>query len=85
MAFVEVYSTETCWYCVRAKELLERKAVEFEEIDVSADPGRKDEMIRRSGRRTVPQIFIDGVSIGGCDDLYELDSKGKLDSLLDDS
>ena len=83
MAKVEIYSTMWCPYCARARALLERKGVEFVEIDLMEQPGRRDEMIRRaSGRTTVPQIFIDGAPIGGYDDAQELDATGELDRLL---
>ena len=83
MAKVEIYSTMWCPYCARARALLERKGVEFVEIDLMEQPGRRDEMIRRaSGRTTVPQIFIDGVHVGGSDELAALDRAGKLDPLL---
>lgn len=79
---VIIYTSETCPYCVRAKDLLKRKNVEFSEIRVDLLPEKRDEMIQLTGRRTVPQIFINNQSIGGCDDLYELDRTGKLDKLL---
>lgn len=83
MALVEIYTTPICPYCLRAKRLLERKGVPFVEIDLWQEPGRREEMIRRAGgRRTVPQIFIDGRSVGGSDDLHALDARGKLDPLL---
>ena len=83
MAKVEIYSSMLCPYCRRAKQLLTSKGVEFTEIDVMQQPLRKREMIQRTeGARTVPQIFIDGAHIGGCDDLYDLDGKGGLDPLL---
>lgn len=82
MPNVEVYFTETCPYCVRAKGLLKNKGVSFEGINLTVNPERKDEMIQRSGRKTVPQIFIDDVSMGGCDDIFALDAQGKLDTLL---
>src|SRR5437762_4162641 len=83
MAKVEMYSTMWCPYCARARALLERKGVEFTEIDLMEQPGRRDEMIRRAGgRTTVPQIFIDGEPIGGCDDMVALDRAGKLDPKL---
>jgi glutaredoxin 3 len=78
-----VYSTPFCGYCSAAKRLLTTKGVEFTEIDVMFDHERKQEMIERSGgRRTVPQIFIDGRHIGGFDDLSALDKAGELDPLL---
>ena len=79
---VEIYTTLVCPYCVRAKALLTRKKVHFTEIRVDLDDAQKDTMITRSGRRTVPQIFINNHSIGGCDDLYALEAAGKLDALL---
>ena len=83
MTKVEMYSTMWCLYCARARALLERKGVEFTEIDLMEEPGRRDEMIRRAGGRTsVPQIFIDGEHIGGCDDMVALDRAGGLDRKL---
>jgi glutaredoxin 3 len=80
---VEIYSKTTCSYCYRAKALLKEKGLEFEEIAVDFGGDRKHEMIQRSGgRMTVPQIFIDGRHVGGCDDLFELEHNGKLDELL---
>lgn len=83
MAEVVIYTTSMCPYCYRAKALLTQKGVTFTEIDVGMDPSRREEMIKRAdGRRTVPQIFINEQHIGGSDDLYALDAKGKLDPLL---
>ena len=82
MAKIIIYTTETCPYCVRAKALLRFKQVAFDEIDVSRDQSLQDEVRRLSGRRTVPQIFIDGASIGGYDELRQLDQSGELDQLL---
>lgn len=80
---VEIYTSPLCPYCTAAKRLLKQKGVSFSEVDVRANPGRKAEMIQRAnGGRTVPQIFIGDVHVGGCDDLYELDHNGKLDPLL---
>jgi glutaredoxin 3 len=80
---VEVYTTNYCPYCVRAKDLLNKKGVEFTEIDLTEDQeGREELVIKSGGRRTVPQIFIHGKHVGGCDDLYALENEGKLDSLL---
>ncbi len=85
MAQVEIYSSMFCPFCHRAKRLLASKGVAFTEIDVDAEPARRAEMIERAGgRRTVPQIFIDGRHVGGCDDLHALDRAGKLDSILGD-
>ncbi len=83
MPDIEIYSTRVCPYCVRAKKLFERKGVAYREIDVSDDEALRDGMIARAGgKRTVPQIFINDQHIGGCDELYALDSKGGLDPLL---
>ncbi|OZO45580.1 glutaredoxin 3 [Pseudomonas fluorescens] len=80
---VEIYTSPMCGYCHAAKRLLNKKGVEFTEIDVWAAPDRKPEMIQRAnGGRTVPQIFIGETHVGGCDDLYELEGAGKLDALL---
>ena len=79
---VVIYSTGWCPYCIRARQLLKSKGVDFEEIDVDARPDARTEMTARSGRRTVPQIFIGATHVGGCDDLHELDASGRLDTLL---
>ena len=79
---VLIYTKSWCPYCARAKELLASKQVQYEEIDVEQEAARRDEMISRSGRRTVPQIFIGDTHVGGCDDLHELDARGGLDPLL---
>ncbi len=79
---VVVYSTLMCPYCVRAKALLKAKGVAFEEIRVDLDRDRMVEMMQRSGRRTVPQIFIGDVHVGGYDDMAALDARGGLDPLL---
>jgi glutaredoxin 3 len=80
---IVVYSKGWCPYCTRAKQLLSSKGVEFEEIDVESVPGAFTEMTTRSGRRTVPQIFIGATHVGGCDDLHELEAGGRLDTLLE--
>ena len=82
MAQVEIYSTMMCPFCFRAKRLLTAKGVEFNEIDIDTDPAKRREMMDRTGRTSVPQIFIDGAHIGGCDELHALDAKGGLDPLL---
>jgi glutaredoxin 3 len=83
MAKVEMYTTMWCGYCSRARGLLQRKGVDFQDIDVEADGAKRDEMMQRAGGRTsVPQIFIDGVHVGGSDELAALDRAGKLDPLL---
>jgi len=82
MAEVVIYTKPWCGYCSRARRLLESKGVEFEEIDVSRDRAREDEMIRRARRYTVPQVFIDGRHVGGSDELAALNAMGELDPLL---
>lgn len=83
MPKITIYSTMLCPYCFMAKRLLTKKGLEFEEIDVGANPGLRDEMTDRAGgRHTVPQIFIDDRHVGGCDDLHALDRSGELDTLL---
>jgi glutaredoxin 3 len=83
MAEVTIYTRSWCGYCFRAKRLLEAKGVRFEEIDVDVDLEREREMIQRSGGRfTVPQVFIDGIHIGGADELHDLERRGELDRLL---
>ena len=80
---IEIYSSPLCGYCSRAKQLLRVKGVAFDEIDVLVNGAKRAEMTARSGgRQTVPQIFIGGRHVGGCDDLYDLESAGKLDALL---
>ena len=81
-AKVTIYTTGWCPYCSRAKSLLSRKGVSFDEIDVDSAPEKRAEMQTRSGRRTVPQIFIGDQHVGGCDDLHALEDAGKLDALL---
>lgn len=80
---IVVYLTDWCPYCTRALGLLERKGAEFEVINVEERPEARAEMMARSGRRTVPQIFIGDTHVGGCDDLYALDAAGGLDPLLE--
>ena len=83
MAKVEIYTGMMCGFCSAAKRLLEKKGVAFEETDTSSSSERRQEMMARAnGRRTVPQIFIDDKHVGGCDDLYALESAGKLDAIL---
>jgi len=83
MAKVEVYSTNYCPYCVRAKQLLDAKDIDYTEIDVTGNDEARMALVEKSGgRKTVPQIFINGQSIGGYDDLRALEESGKLDSLL---
>lgn len=82
MTSIEIYTTAYCPFCIKAKELLDYKKVIYKEIDIYSTPGKKEEMIQRSNRHTVPQIFINNVSIGGCDELYALNDSKKLDKLL---
>lgn len=82
MAQVIMYSTDYCPYCAKARELLNKKNISFTEIRIDLQPELRDEMIAKSGRHTVPQIFINGQAIGGCDDLYALEDQGKLNQLL---
>jgi glutaredoxin 3 len=77
-----MYTTDWCPYCVRAKALLQRKGVAVTEVNIERVEGAREEMEERSGRMTVPQVFIDGQHIGGSDDLYALDRAGGLDPLL---
>ena len=79
---VQMFATSWCPYCERARQLLKKKGVDFEEIDVEARPEARAEMTARSGRYTVPQIFIGDRHVGGSDDLYALDAAGGLDPLL---
>ncbi len=83
MAKVEMYTTQWCGYCARARALLQRKGVEFAEYDIDEEAGKREEARARSGGRTsVPQIFIDGRHIGGSDEMAALEAAGKLDPLL---
>ncbi len=83
MSSVQIYATAICPYCVRARHLLARKGVAYEEVRVDRDREQLKTMIRRSNRTTVPQIFIGAYHIGGYDDMAKLDEAGKLDVLLD--
>ncbi|HRO03938.1 MAG TPA: glutaredoxin 3 [Terricaulis sp.] len=82
MQAVTVYTRSACPYCTRALDLLQRKGVAFVEIDATADPEKRQEMIQRSGRFTFPQIFIGETHVGGCDDLHALERRGALDPML---
>lgn len=83
MARVEIYTQDWCGYCARAKQLLDRKAVDYREIDAPyGSAARQEARIRAGGRTSVPQIFIDGKHIGGCDELMALERAGKLDAFL---
>ncbi len=83
MAQIDIYTTFMCPYCSRAKALLEKKGQTYNEIDVSYDAAKREEMTQKAGgRRTVPQIWINGTHVGGSDDLYALERDGKLDAML---
>lgn len=83
-ARVLMYTTAVCPYCIRAKQLLKARGVtEIEEVRVDLDPERRDEMMQKTQRRTVPQIFIGDTHVGGCDDLHALDAAGQLKPLLE--
>lgn len=83
MPTIEVYTSPFCPFCQRAKALLKKKGVAFTEVDVFMSPARRQEMVDRAGgRRTVPQVFVDGVRVGDCDEVHALDARGELDALL---
>jgi thioredoxin reductase (NADPH) len=82
MPAITIYSKQTCPYCEQAKRLLASKGQRWTEIDIEVEPGRREEMIERTGRRTVPQIYIGDRHVGGCDDLYDLEQTGELDAIL---
>ena len=83
MKKVKIYTTPYCPFCIRAKQLLKGKNIDFKEIDLSEEPEKFDEMIKKSnGAKTVPQIFADDTHIGDCDYIHELDNKGELDKIL---
>ncbi|NQU16257.1 MAG: glutaredoxin 3 [Desulfobacteraceae bacterium] len=83
MATVDIYTSKTCPYCIKAKNLLESKGVDYREFRTDQDMTLAEEVVKRSGgKRTVPQIFIDGNHVGGCDELYALEREGSLDSML---
>lgn len=82
MADVIIYTRDGCPYCTRAKSLLSTKGADFQELNISDNPGYRQEMMDRSGRSTFPQVFVNGQHLGGCDDIFALDRDGKLDPLL---
>lgn len=81
-AAVVMYTTPWCPFCIRAKQLLNSKGVEYTDIDVAAQPQKRQDMIEKSGRTSVPQIWIDALHVGGCDELYALERQGQLNELL---
>ena len=83
MSKIEIYTWQYCPFCIKAKTLLNKKNIKFTEYKIDGDEAARDEMsLRASGRRSLPQIFINDEGIGGCDDLYELEKENKLDNLL---
>ncbi|GGO87991.1 glutaredoxin [Marinobacterium nitratireducens] len=82
MTDILIYSTSWCPFCVRAKMLLDHKGLEYREINLDQEPTRRLEMMERSGRRTVPQIFFGDTHVGGCDDLFALERSGGIEQLL---
>lgn len=82
MAKIEIYTSAMCGFCYRAKRLLKKKGAEFTEIDVTFSPRKRARMAERAGSRSVPQIWIDDLHIGGSDELYALDARGRLDEML---
>jgi glutaredoxin 3 len=85
-ATVEIYTWSRCPFCIRAKDLLDRKGVEYSDYCIDGDEDARKRMAQRAnGKRSLPQIFIDDRHIGGCDELYELESQGELDPLLESS
>ncbi len=79
---IVIYSSQFCPFCFRAKSIFQQKSVAFEEINVDGDSAKRQEMMQKSGRRAVPQIWIGELHVGGCDDLMDLQRSGKLDDLL---
>lgn len=79
---VVIYSSDYCPYCMRAKALLKKKGAAFEELIVDRDPSLRQEMTKKAGKHTVPQIWVGDTHVGGCDELYALERAGKLDALL---
>ena len=84
MVRVEIYTTPSCPFCVRAKRLLQARGIPYDEVDVADDPDLRADLVQRTGRRTVPQIFIDGEPIGGFEELAALDASTRLGDLVDD-
>lgn len=82
MVKVEVYTRDLCGFCTRAKRLLEEKGIAYVEHNASIDPQARETMMKRSGARTFPQVFVGDIHIGGCDDLFAADRSGKLDAAL---
>ena len=84
MVRVEIYTTPSCSFCVRAKRLLQARGIPYDEVDVADDPDLRADLVQRTGRRTVPQIFIDGEPIGGFEELAALDASTRLANLVAD-
>lgn len=83
MAKIKVFTANLCPYCTMAEKLLERKGLQYQEINVDSQPGLRQELMNKTKRRTVPQIFVGDVHVGGFDDLYALEQSGKLDELVE--
>ncbi|MEO1104185.1 MAG: glutaredoxin 3 [Pseudomonadota bacterium] len=83
MVSVDIYTRDYCGFCVRAVHLLRNKGIPFNEYNATRDPSKRDEMIKRSGRRTFPQVFVGDVHVGGSDDLMAFERSGKLDAVLE--
>lgn len=83
MKKIKVYTANLCPYCTMAKKLLKRKGLDYEEINVDKQPGLRQALMQKTKRRTVPQIFIGDIHVGGFDDLYALEQTGKLDELIE--
>ncbi|MGE0492418.1 MAG: glutaredoxin 3 [Vulcanimicrobiota bacterium] len=79
---IEIFTKDYCGYCRRAKELLEARNLDYDEIDITHDPELAEEVVERTGRKTVPQIFIEGQAVGGYDDLVALEISGELDRII---
>jgi glutaredoxin 3 len=82
MATVEIFTAALCPFCSAAKKLLKSKGIDFSEVDVTFNPKKRKELARAAGKTSVPQIWIDGQHVGGCDELYALDAEGRLDPML---
>ncbi len=82
MSKIEIYTSPFCGFCMQAKRLLGSKGVDYSEIDISTTPGARQDMINKTGRTSVPQVFVDGEHIGDCDAIHMLDQRGKLDPKL---
>ena len=82
MKKVKIYFSEYCPYCKSVEALMNKKNISFEKIDVDLDTNLREEMVKKSGRTSVPQVFVNDLHLGGCDDVYDLENRGELDSLI---